>query len=194
MLQKLTYPLHGVMLTNTQMKELGLTALGHRMKLRDNCKKWKNVGSDKNERKEKLKKSRPLIGGSSGLKSKRQTVKDMVTTKRQQLRFEFGWKHWSDRRFKQKKVNHGGQSRVLDVPRFATLEDCLEIVKSLFFPSGESPAGNAKDMSSALGNYAGDVIGDLKENGELCSLSAERYKRVTGLNHLRLYLLSKCCN
>ena len=116
----------------------------------------------------------------------------MVTTKTQQLRFEFGWKHWSDRRFKQKKVNHGGQSRVLDVPRFATLEDCLEIVKSLFFPSGESPAGNAKDMSSALGNYAGDVIGDLKESGELCSLSAERYKRVTGLNHLRLYLLSKC--
>ena len=116
----------------------------------------------------------------------------MVTTERQQLRFEFGWKHWSDRRFKQKKVNHGGQSRVLDVPRFATLQDCLEIVKSLFFPSGESPAGNAKDMSSALGNYAGNVIGDLKENGELCSLTVERYKRVTGLNHLRLYLLSKC--
>ena len=83
---------------------------------------------------------------------------------------------------------------VLDVPRFATLEDSLEIVKSLFFPSGESPAGNAKDMSSALGNYAGNVIGDLKENGELCSLTAERYKRVTGLKHPRLYLLSKCCN
>ena len=192
MLQKLTYSLHGVMLTDTQLKELGLTASGHRMKLRDYCAKRKNVGSDENERKEKLKKLQALIGGSSRLKSKRQTVKDMVTTKRQQLRFEFGWKHWSDRRFKQKKVNHGGQSRVLDVPRFATLEDCLEIVKSLFFPSGESPAGNAKDMSFALGNYAGDIIADLKENGELCSLSAERYKRVTRLNHLRLYLLSKC--
>ena len=135
--------------------------MGDKMLLGDYCTKWKNVGSDKNERKEKLKKLRALIGGSSRLKSKRQTVKDMVTTKRQQLRFEFRWKHWSDRRFQQKKVNHGGQSRVLDVPRFATLEDCLEIVKSLFFPSCESPAGNAKDMSSALGNYAGDVIGEL---------------------------------
>ena len=134
MLQKLTYSLHGVMLTNTQFKELGLTALGHRMKLRDYCTKWKKVGSDKNERKEKLKKLRPLIGGSSRLKSKRQTVKDMLTTKREQLRFEFRWKHWSDRRFQQKKVNHGGQSRVLDVPRFATLEDCLEIVKEPIFP------------------------------------------------------------
>ena len=156
------------------------------MKLRDYCAKRKNAGSNENERREKLKTLRALNGGSSRLKSKRQTVKDMVTTKRQQLRFKFGWKHWSDRRFQQKKVNHGGQSRVLDVLRFATLEDCLEIVKSLFFPSGESPAGSAKDMSSALGNYTGDVIGDLKENGELCSLTAERYKRVTGLNHLRL--------
>ena len=46
-------------------------------------------------------------------------------------------------------------------------------------------------MSFALGNYAGDVIRDLKD-GELCRFSVERYKRVTGLNHPRLYLLSKC--
>ena len=90
MLQKLTYSLHGVMLTNTQLKELGVTALGHRMKLRDYCTKSKNVGSDKIERKQKLKKLGPLIGGTSQLKSKRQTVKDMVTKKKQQLCFEFG--------------------------------------------------------------------------------------------------------
>ena len=89
-------------------------------------------------------------------------------------------------------MHHGGWSRVWDVPRFATLDDCLEIVKSLFFfPSGESPASNAKDMSFALGNYASDVIGVIKENGKLCSFSAERHKRVTGLNCLTLYLLSK---
>ena len=63
----------------------------------------KKDGSDKNERKEKLKKLGAPIGGSSRLKSKRQTVKHMVTTKTQQLLFEFGWKHWSDRRFKQRK-------------------------------------------------------------------------------------------
>ena len=97
MLQKLTYSLHGVTLTDTQFKELGLTALGDHMKLRDYCAKRKNAGSDENERKEKLKTLRALNGGSSRLKSKRQSVKDMVTTKRQQLRFEFGWKHWSDR-------------------------------------------------------------------------------------------------
>ena len=132
MLQKLTYSLHGVMLTDTQFKELGLTALGDHMKLRDLCGKRKNARSDKNERKEKLKTLRALNGVSSRLKSKRQSVKDMVTTKRQQLRFEFGWKHWSDRRLKQKKVNHGGQSRVLDVPRFATLEDFYRSLRAYF--------------------------------------------------------------
>ena len=69
MLQKLTYSLHGVMLTDTKLKELGLTALGHCMKLRDYHAKRKNVGSDKNERKEKLKKLRALIEGTSQSKS-----------------------------------------------------------------------------------------------------------------------------
>ena len=67
MLQKLTYSLHGVMLTDTQFK-LGLTALGDHMKLRDYCAKRKNAGSDENERKEKLKTLRALNGGSSRLK------------------------------------------------------------------------------------------------------------------------------
>ena len=62
MLQKLTYSLHGVMLTDTQFKELRLTALGDHMKLRDYCAKRKNNGSDKNERKEKLKTLRALNG------------------------------------------------------------------------------------------------------------------------------------
>ena len=63
------------------MKELGLTALGHRMRLRDYCSKRKKVGSDENERKEKLEKLRALIEASAQSKSKRQTVKDTATTK-----------------------------------------------------------------------------------------------------------------
>ena len=64
----------------------------------------------------------------------------------------------------------------MDVPRFATLEDCLEIVKSLFSPSGESPAGNAKDMSSALGNYASDVTVTLKKVAKSAVLSRKDTK------------------
>ena len=64
MLQKLTYSLHGVMLTDTRFKELELTALGDHMKLRDYCAKQNNASSDKNESKEKLKTLRALNGGS----------------------------------------------------------------------------------------------------------------------------------
>ena len=64
--------------------------------------------------KEIFKKLQAPIGASSQSKSKGQTVKDMAMTKSQQLRFEFVWKHWSGRRFKQKKAKHAGWGRVCD--------------------------------------------------------------------------------
>lgn len=42
---------------DTQLKELALTALGNRMKLRDYCTKRKKVGSEENERKGNLQKA-----------------------------------------------------------------------------------------------------------------------------------------
>lgn len=51
----------------------------------------------------------------------------MATTKSQQMRFEFGWKHWSGRKFKQKKAKHAGWGRVWDAPRLAMSDDCLEV-------------------------------------------------------------------
>ena len=62
--------------------------------------------------KEIFKKLRAPIGASSQSKSKCQTIKDMAMTKSQQMRFEFVWKHWSGRRFKQKKAKHAGWGRV----------------------------------------------------------------------------------
>ena len=64
--------------------------------------------------KEIFKKLRAPIGASSQSKSKCQTVKDVAMTKSQQMRFEFVWKHWSGRRFKQKKAKHAGWGRVCD--------------------------------------------------------------------------------
>ncbi|KAJ7384813.1 hypothetical protein OS493_019490 [Desmophyllum pertusum] len=42
-----------------------------------------------------------------------------------------------------------------------------------------------------MGNYSGEVLGDFEEDGKLREFSADTYKRVTGLNRPRLYLLSK---
>ena len=59
------------------------------------------------------------------------------------LKFEFGWKHWCHRAetFKQKKKGSGGGTRVLEVPKVASVDVCLELAKELFFPQGISPKG-----------------------------------------------------
>lgn len=57
---------------------------------------------------------------------------------KQSLCFEIGWKHWVEGLFTQKKVERGG-NRTLDVPRHASLYDCLKLAKGFFFQKGKSP-------------------------------------------------------
>ena len=47
--------------------------------------------------------------------------------------------------------NRGGK-RTCDVPRSATLDECIEITKSIFFPGGKGPEGEENDMAFALGS------------------------------------------
>ena len=88
-------------------------------------------------------------------------------------------------------MHDGGGNRDWDVPRYSSLGDFLEIAKGLLCPNGKTPVGDTSSMSLALGNYCGEVINDLLEEGEVCKFIADIYKRVTGLNRSRLYLVSK---
>ena len=51
------------------------------------------------------------------------------------IKFEFRWKHWCQQAstFKQKKKGSGGGTRVLDVPKVASADECLEMAKYSFF-------------------------------------------------------------
>ena len=175
-----------------------LTALGNRIKLRDFCEKNKHKKTNEVDREEKLEKLCKLIGASSHSRSRKGKTplqSDAAIAKKprikENLRFEFGWKHWADGRFKQKKMQQGGGNRTLDVPRHASLHDCLKMAKGLFFPNGKSPEGDESAMSFSMGNYSGEILGDLEEDGEVREFRADIYKRVTGLNRPRVYLLSK---
>ena len=184
--------------SDDQLIELGLTALGNRIKLRDFCEKNKHRKTSEADRKEKLEKLRKLIGASSHSRSRKGKTPlrshAPIAKKpriKESLRFEFGWKHWADGRFKQKKMQQEGGNRTLDVPRHASLYDCLKMAKGLFFPNGKSPEGDESAMSFSMGNYSGEILSDLEEDGEVCEFRADIYKRVTGLNRPRVYLLLK---
>ena len=145
-----------------------------------------------------MEKLRKLIGASSHSKSRKGKTplqSDAPIAKKPRIKeslcFEFGWKHWVDGRFKQNKMQQGGGNRTLHVPRHASLHDCLKMAKGLFFPNGKSPEGDESAMSFSMGNYSGEILGDLEDDGKVREFRADIYKRVTGLNRPRVYLLSR---
>ena len=163
------------LISDEQLKELGLTALGHCIKFTDFFPKKRYEMTNDNHRKEKLEKLRSLIRASSlsrSRKGKTPLQSAAPTTKKQRVKenllFEFGWKYWTNGRFQQKKMRDGGGNSGWDAPRYASLENCLEIAKGLLCPIGKTPVEDASSMSLALANYCSEVINDLLEGGEVC--------------------------
>ena len=75
--------------------------------------------------------------------------------------------------------------RTLDIPRHATANDCLEEMKNVFFPNGQSLVGNAEDMEFRMADFKCQTI-------YLCDdFSPEGYKQRYKLHTPRLFLLSK---
>ena len=107
------------------------------------------------------------------------------------LKFEFGWKHWSNGKYKQKRSDHGGGKRRVYVARDAGYDDCLQIAKKLSFPKGVSSEGHEDEMHLSLGNYAGDQVVYLEDGPDIEPFSAEQYKDLTGFALPSVYLLSR---
>lgn len=73
------------------------------------------------------------------------------------LKFEFGWKHWVDGKYKRKRIDKGGGKRRISISRAATYNECLEIAKKLLFPKGVSIEDDEDDVFWSW-NYAGVQI------------------------------------
>ena len=118
--------------------DLGLTAKGDRVKLQAfcNCKNKK----PSEDREQKIAKIKEILGQGKGNRAKKRPVSDTgkpgndgglkekkaKKTGQATLKFEFGWKNWiPGRGFVQQKKNSGGGTRSYNVPRHATLDDCL---------------------------------------------------------------------
>ena len=89
------------------------------------------------------------------------------------------------------KKNTGGGTHTVHIPRSTSLEECQTIAEGLFFPEGKSPVGELEKMITAMGNFSGDCIVLMREDGKPFQFSPEWYKEMTGLTVPRLYLLTK---
>ena len=111
--------------------------------------------------------------------------------KKETLKLDFGWKHWTNGKYKQILSDRGGGKRHIDVCRDVGYEECLEIAKKLFFPRGVSSERPEEDMHFVLPNYADQPVNDLEADSDSVPFSAGKYKEITGFNLPSIYLLSR---
>lgn len=184
------------MMSDKQLEELGVKAMGDRLRIRAFCERKSKTTVEQKKRQDAVDKLKSMLGHqraskrSHGRESFEKKEKKMAKTA---VKFEFGWKHWCTRTetFRQKKKGSGGGTRVVDIPKVASADECLGIAKELFFPLGVSPEGSQDEMDLSLGDFNGCGVTDVRVDGELLPFTAERYKAATGFTKPRLYLLSK---
>lgn len=183
-------------MTESQLEELGVKAMGDRLRIRAFCERKSQAAAEQKKRQDAVEKLKSMLSHQRA--SKRSHGRDTLEKKEKKvsktaIKFEFGWKHWCQeaKTFKQKKKGSGGGTRVLEVPKVACAQDCLEMAKELFFPLGISAEGSLDEMDLTLGDFSGCGVSNVNVDGELLPFTAERYKSATGFTKPRLYLLSK---
>ena len=183
-------------MSDKQLEELGITAMGDRLRIHAFCERSKHTVREQKSRQDTIEKMKSLLHHQQP--SKRSHGRDALRqkdakTNKTLLKFEFGWKHWCPRSesYKQKKKTGGGGTRVLEVHRDASVKDCLQLAKELFFPLGVSPEGKLEDMDMSVGDFNGTCITNVVVDGEAVPFTAERYEQATGFTKPRLYVLTK---
>lgn len=190
-------------MSDEQLSSLGVETIGDRLRLKAFCSplpssstKAASLSHDL-ERQEKIDKVKNILNENEcGKRASRKDSTGGLSKVRQKetLKFEFGWKHWSNGKYKQKWSDHGGGKRGVDVARDAGYDDCLQIAKKLFFPKGASSEGHEDEMYLSLGNYAGDQVVDLEDGPDIVPFSAEQYKDLTGFALPSAYLPTPTMN
>ena len=168
--------------SDDDLKNLGLSARGDIAALRMFAKQ---SGTKEKERSEKIGRLKRWLEEPER-KSTRQD------NKRETLVFSFGWKHFqSGKGYVQKKKPQGGGVRKKALPKKASVDEVLQILKETFFPHGENMGLSLSDCTYFLGNYKGELINKLTENGKEIAFTPEKYKPVTGFTVPSIYLMTK---
>ena len=165
-------------MTDHHFDQMGLMTLGDRLALRAFGAPTRDDLDEKVERlKEALNSRGKRQGEPSGAERKKKSLKPT-------LKVEFGWKHFTGGKFIQVKKGKGGGTRSLDINRAAQYDECLSKAQDFFFPNQTSQFGKLTDMADAyLANYNMEKI-------DAAEFTVESYKRNTGMNLPRLYLVT----
>ena len=153
-------------------------------------------GEDKSkaeDRSERVAKLRRLLNEKERPKKAASLRSSSKELKRDTLTFTLGWKHYSLIRenFVQKRKNRGGGTRKKALQKDASKEEILKVLEDTFFPTGENFGICLANCVSFVGNFKGECIDNLIDDGKEVAFTPARYKSITGFNEPTLYLLTK---
>ena len=197
-----------LLMTDEQLSSLGISTIGDCLRLKVFCSgpaststtniqnpPSRKTGITESERQAKIERVKEILNQKKRVKRDNVQGTSAVCTQKgrqkETLKIDFGWKHWLNGKYKQKRSDAGGGKRRIDVHRSAGYDDCLKITKKLFFPKGLSSEGHEDDMYFSLGNYGGVILHDLEVEYDIVPFSVEKYKEVTGFALPSLFLLSR---
>ena len=187
-----------LLMSDEQLASMGVSTIGDRLRLKAFCSSGASTsrGPDSSADKQaKIDRVKALLQQSKRDKKSNANSDSSSSAskarKKETLKLDFGWKHWSNGKYKQKRSDRGGGKRRIDVSRDAGYDECLRIAKKLFFPRGLSSEGPEDDMHFVLANYADLPVNDLGDDSESMPFSAGKYKEITGFTLPSIYLLSR---
>ena len=142
-----------------------------------------SVREDGNKRTSLLEKIRAKCHNKSAASKKSETNKTNST--KDFRRIDLGWIHEGI----QVRAKQGGGTRKLNIHKDTSLSSILESAKSLFFPEGQSPKGNIKEVQCDICDFSCKILDTYTTSKSVKDLYDE-----TKLAHMRLYLSSRKLN
>lgn len=160
-----------------QLKDLGLTQIGHIVALKSLCRNSANGEQQKSLLADIIKQS-SKDRQTSNLKKKSQYKIIII-----------GWQHFdrNKRKFVCMRECRGGGIRKHKFNINASADEIMDVMESFYYPNGRNKvAGRLFLQESFIGNSSGEMLGSRSEGFSLCD-----YLNSNEFNRVRLYLCTK---
>ncbi|CAH1106724.1 unnamed protein product [Psylliodes chrysocephalus] len=153
-----------------------LSCYGDRLAVMNFCRQYNKIPS--NRKMQLIDKLQRKITGQSSKEQERKREKN-------KRKIEVGWHNWNEgeHKYKQVRMNTGGGTRRILLPKMAKRDEILEKAKNLFFPNGKSSRGNLSEFKIDIQDFTGEYI---SQHETVDDMYLNR-----GVTILRFYLTSK---
>ena len=146
-----------LMMSDDQLKQMGLEKYGDRIALCSLCEGMTSSSYTNNETNTILQRINSSLS-NTGTKRRQMKLLGNKNAKKEKRRIEIGWLTVHEEHLRQIKQKQGGGTRSLTEDVSITVADILEKAKMLFFPDGKSVRGTIENFKCSIVKFDGSDI------------------------------------